>query len=710
MANRKDASGYEEYRDRQAAISRERSAEGRDIGTLPKVRNPRRKARGRANLLDFLTSYFPNRFFWGFSSDHEEVIRREDRCTTAGGLFACAMPRGTGKTAITEPAALRALLYGFRKFIPTIQAIQRLSSTSILRIQRELESNDLLLEDFPEVCYPIRCLERISHRAKGQTYKGEPTLMQWTADKIVLPTIKGKASSGGVLMALPITGAVRGLAMPGPEGAILRPDMVLLDDPQDREVAKNPVLVAERESIVTDDVLGLAGPKTKIAAVMLCTVIYPGDLSDRFLSREKHPEWQGLRTKMLRAFPENMALWDQYSEIRRESFRSGGEGVQATEFYQANREAMDVGADASWELRMKDGEVSGVQSAMNLYLENPRGFRAEYQNDPDPIDGPATGKELLPAHIMGCLSGLPRFVAAREATRLTAFIDAGGGKGRGLWYAIVGWDNNFGGTVLDYGAFPRQGRSFFAADDMRPGLAELYPGLGETERLYAGLVELSGQILSRAYRREATGEDLRIERCIIDAGWKPETVYKFIRESSYAPLLYPSKGIGRSATSVGVAGWKRRPEDRYGHHWRLALTEVGKGRQVQFDTDEWKSAVFDRFTTAPGGRGRLTLFSMEADERTRADHEMLAAHCNAELATPFTLPTKGMSFDKWQKRPNDPDNHLWDCLVGCAVAASVQGLVWSPGGAAGAAEPVRQRVKLSEIQARKRQEREAGVR
>ena len=41
---------------------------------------------------------------------------------------------------------------------------------------------------------------------------------------------------------------------------------------------------------------------------------------------------------------------------------------------------------------------------------------------------------------------------------------------------------------------------------------------------------------------------------------------------------------------------------------------------------------------------------------------------------PVTL--RGMTFDKWSVGIGTPDNHLFDCLVGAAVAASVTGLQW----------------------------------
>jgi hypothetical protein len=33
----------------------------------------------------------------------------------------------------------------------------------------------------------------------------------------------------------------------------------------------------------------------------------------------------------------------------------------------------------------------------------------------------------------------------------------------------------------------------------------------------------------------------------------------------------------------------------------------------------------------------------------------------------------GRTVDEWKNRVSNPDNHWFDCLVGCAVGASMQG-------------------------------------
>jgi hypothetical protein len=57
---------------------------------------------------------------------------------------------------------------------------------------------------------------------------------------------------------------------------------------------------------------------------------------------------------------------------------------------------------------------------------------------------------------------------------------------------------------------------------------------------------------------------------------------------------------------------------------------------------------------------------------------------------------RGRTVDEWKLRPEHSDNHWFDCLVGSAVAASIQGAVLF--GTDGAPAPQRARIKLSELQ------------
>src|SRR5687768_15613475 len=90
---------YDAYRESQAEISRARSADGRDIGGIPPVVDPDRKGACRDSLQLFCETYLTETFPLAWSDDHLKVIARMEEVILRGGLFALAMPRGSGKTS-----------------------------------------------------------------------------------------------------------------------------------------------------------------------------------------------------------------------------------------------------------------------------------------------------------------------------------------------------------------------------------------------------------------------------------------------------------------------------------------------------------------------------------------------------------------------------------------------------------------------------------
>jgi len=169
-------------------------------------------------------------------------------------------------------------------------------------IKTELDSNELLLADFPEVCFPIQALDGISNRANGQLYKGKRTQIGWTAKEVVLPTVEGSSASGAIIKVAGLTGRIRGMKFKRPDGRTVRPSLVVLDDPQTDESARSLSQCANRESILAGAVLGLAGPGKKISGIMPCTVTAPRQADSRSMVETNGPAPTDSATVMALAF------------------------------------------------------------------------------------------------------------------------------------------------------------------------------------------------------------------------------------------------------------------------------------------------------------------------------------------------------------------------------------------------------------------------
>ena len=655
---------YDERRDAERNRQAEQSLAGRDIAPLPEVVNPPRKADCARNFRLFCESYFPETYSLEWSPDHLKAIEKIETAVLSGGLFALAMPRGSGKSTMTETAALWAMLYGHREFVTLIGATESAALEMLDSIKTELEVNEHLSEDFPEVCYPVAQLEGISNRCAGQLFHGERTRITWTSNEIVLPTIEGSKASGIIVRVAGITGRVRGMKYKRSDGRSVRPSLVIIDDPQTSESAGSLEQTRKRVRVLAGDILGLAGPGLKISGIMPCTIIRPGDMADIILNRNTHPDWNGEKTKMVYKFPTNMKLWDEYAELRAESLRTDGNFQKATEFYLANREAMDAGAEVSWEARFNHDEISALQHAMNLKFQDEAAFQAEYQNDPLPED--TQDDTLLSVdEICAKVNGLPRGRIPLACDKITMFIDI---QKALLFFVVIAWSDDFTGAVVDYGAWPDQHRREFSLADANPTIQSTYPTAGFEGALYAALTSLTDDYLGREWTRE-DGAVLKIERALVDANWGQSTdiVYQFCRQSAHAGVILPSHGRYVGASSKPMTEYRKQPGDRLGFNWMMPNVAGKRAiRHVIYDSNYWKSFVHARLAVALADKGSLTLYG-----RIPGVHQLLAEHLTAEYRV--KTQGRGRTVDEWKLKLQSHDNHWLDCCAGCAVCASMLG-------------------------------------
>lgn len=665
---------------------------GRDIGKIPECKNLRRRRRCARSFRKFCETYGKPTFALAWGEHHLVELARIDEVTIDGGLFAMADPRGDGKTKRCEWAAVWALLNGHRNFAVLVGATSDDAVDRLDAIKTIIESNDLLLEDYPEVCFPIRALEGITARAAGQLCEGKQTHIEWGAKQIVLPTIDGSKASGAIVKIAGITGRVRGLNFTRRDGTAVRPDFVIIDDPQTDESAKSLTQCRARESILAGAILGLAGPGKDISGFMPCTVIEPDDMADRILDPERHPEWNGVRNKMVKSWPKRQDLWDKYTEMRKDAQRRKVKPTEANAFYKSNRAAMDEGAEVSWPARKMPSDLSALQHAMNIVCDRGRAvFFSEYQNDPLPRED-APRAEISVDDILARINGVPRGTVPAWATKLTAFVDV---QDASLYWVVCAWGDDFTGAVVDYGAWPDQGRAYFAHRDVTRTLQKAYPqATGPEGRWYSGLDALADHILKPEWLRE-DGATLRIAQMLIDAnyGKSTETVRKWCRETVHGAVAMPSHGTYVGARKVPFTQYHRRPGERLGLNWLVKRGTRAVVPHVMWDTNWWKTFFVSRMVASKGDRGALTLFGRDSDT-----HRMFAEHCTAESAT--LVKANEREVQEWVGLPGR-DNHLFDCIVGCHVAASMQGVALVVG--TGAPQPQAKPIRLSDIQRRNRQ-------
>jgi len=652
------ASRYDRRRARMDARDREASKAGRDIGDLPAVAKPRRKAAARKSFRRFCEAYLPQTFTLKWSPDHLRVIERIEDAVLRGGLFAFAMPRSSGKSSLVETAALWSILYGHRDFVAVVGADENHAQKMLDSIWNEIEQNDTLADDFPEVCYPVRKLERIRQRSHGQLHHGRPTMMARTQSEIVLPTIAGSAASGAVLRAAGITGGIRGMSAKRSNGEKFRPSLALVDDPQTDQVAASPTQVAARLEVMRGAILGLAGPGKTIAGFATVTVIRPGDLADQILDRDRHPEWQGERMKLVYEWPTRDELWQQYAELRRDGQRAGIGVEQATAFYRKHRADMDAGARVAWPQRFSPDELSAIQHAWNLRLDRgEHAFASEFQNAPlkQALEAPALDRAVIAERIIS----LERGIVPMRHARVTIGVDV---QERLLYWVVVSWTDNLTAHVLAYGTQPDQTAAHFHAQTAGRTLADAYPGSGFEAALLSGLNDLADRLLLREWPREDGGA-IRAERMLVDANWgaSTPTIREFARRHKAAAVILPAHGRGVGASSRPFNDVPKKAGEQVGLGWRVSM--IANQRGITWDTNYWKSLVAKRLQVATGDSGCVTIHA--------GQHDQLLDHLTSEYPVP--TEARGRKVDEWKLLPARENHHL-DCLLMAYVAASTLGI------------------------------------
>jgi hypothetical protein len=676
---------YQKVKERARTRSAIITLAGQDIAPMPAPVDLARRAKADEDFKFFCETYFPHLFSLSWSGDHLRVIAKIERVVKHFDTLAIAMPRGSGKTTLCLAAVIWAILSGRHKFVYLLASTDSAAMSLLENLKNQLSSNEYLLADYPEAMYPIKCLEGEARRCNGQRFYGIPTRIGWGVDEITMPSIPNSPCAGAIIRVSGLTGNFRGALHVREDGRSVRPSLVVCDDPQTDASARSAVQTAERLGIINGAVVGLAGPAQRTAIIIPCTVIQQGDLADQLLDRNRYPAWRGERTKLVYSFPANQKLWNEYQRIRDASLRADGDGHEASEFYRFHREAMDEGAVVAWPARYAPhkGEISAIQHAMNLRFDHGEAmFASEYQNEP--LIASDMAEALTIEQFSSKASGRPKGEVSIEAAKLTAFIDV---HDQLLFWAVCAWEDNFTGYVVDYGTFPEQNKSYFTLQNIKKTLGTTYPKAGIDGAIQEGLSTLVSGLLARNFKR---GQGLiRIDRLLVDMGYKPEIVaaVKF-KVGGSTMMLYKGKGI--TAGSKPIATYMRKPGWTIGHNWYIpSVARTQEFPHVSADVNYWKAFIHNGFRATAGDGGSITIFG------SRHQHDLLGDHVvNAETWT--LTHGQGRDVREWKLKPNKPDNHWFDCLVGCAVAASMLGAKMA--GHEGAVKPRKEAIKLSTLQ------------
>ena len=608
----------------------------------------------RKSLWSWGLEFFPEKFTRKPSRYHKTFVDSLEGVIRRGGNFAFAFPRGSAKTTWMRIACIWSLCEAVTPYIIYICGSASEAKANLKIIKSEFESSDRLLEAYPEICRPIREIRGVAQRVHVlQDEEGNALAFEWKSDFIRMPNVPGFRASGYMLEATGIESHIRGKNESLPGGGSTRPTLVLLDDPQTREDAQSPATVAKLLDTINGDVLGLAGPGQKIAALVAGTIIERGDVMDQLTDKRRSPAWHGVRVSLLesRALREKELWLSEYAELRRESQRNDESIPEAANaFYASHRAEMDEGARVYWDDRFfsGDGELSAIQHAYNLLIDRgEKVFASEYQNMPLAVR--TNVLSLTPEHVYAKMNGRGALGLPALPVSLTAGVDL---NRYGLTWNLIASTRDLASCVIAYGIH------------LPPGREKIFEGEAnrntEAENLafYKALSEFCMKLESlRIF--DSAGRPQRIRRVGIDAGYLYTTVRRFtVMNAARFPFdLIPTRG--RAAMQYRPRG----PNVTLpGRDWLVSNDQFGQ--MVIYNSDIWAESTQTGFLLPHGAPGAIDLYG-----NARAEHiEYATQLCSQKLAEKIQ-GDKGLYY-RWT---NEGRNDYLDSLTIARVMASLGG-------------------------------------
>lgn len=621
-----------------------------ELGAIPPPADPARRESCRYDLAAFLRTYLPEVFYRPFDADALALIADIEDAMLHGGRKAIARPRGSGKSAICLGASLWAALYAHRRYLVIVSATGPASLQMVSDAMAQLQT-EIMEADFPEVVAPIIAIDGKVQRCKYQTQNGRATKIELKRDCIVFPTIydadgNPNANAGVTIQCASITGAVRGMHRTDSSRRWIRPDFVLLDDPQSRESATSPTQTDQRERIINGDIMGLAGHDRKIAACMTCTVICKRDLAERFLDRERHPEWRGQRTKLVENWGGTDDLWRGYDECYRLELSGAQPKGTATAYYSAHRSELEAGAVVMCESLFSEGEVSALQHARNYLVENGEfSFAAECQNEPLSLT-PEADYTIDARTVAAHLSHRPRGRIPEDSVSLVAAVDIN--KYAAAW-AVVSATGGAVYEVIDYGFWLPKGRR------------ALWDGEQSEAPQVAVAAAVQGVVHDLLKTKPYSPE---VKVVAVDAGYQAPTVY-----DACAALAREYRGR-RIIPARGLSGDKYDPPTKAR---RIRLGQLADYRRnangnalMLWDSTHWHMVAQRGFLLPVSAEGAVALYGGNAGEHAIYAEQMCADRLERSYLTPY-----GKTAAVWTTTGR---NEMGDVTAQALAALSCEGI------------------------------------
>ena len=392
-------------KEEHAAQVREARAKGNTIFRRPPEDAARRK-RLEKDPEKWLKWYFPNIFNLPFADGHRAIISALISSDATGKDMVVAAPRGEGKTNILRHMAIYLVFTGRSKF-PVVGGWQNRAASEAFSTWCIAITSERLVADYPEFCDPFAestHANRLPRLHWEDEEKSTGAAIKSAKMQIVFPDGRGAMAAGS------LQGDIKGLNITTSDGASLRPDKIILDDPQDVDRADDPIFVGNTLHKIDTQWLCLAGPTSRISMMVACTIFAPNDIGES-LGKRRNSVF--VRIPRVVSWPVDFdtpdspsrTLWDKWFDL----YCADATRDDSFKFYRRNKKEMLNGFQVSWKYRFDaaKGDPDAYFSAMvDYYTKGKEAFYSEYQNSP--IERETKLYKLKPQNITAHQTNLQR--------------------------------------------------------------------------------------------------------------------------------------------------------------------------------------------------------------------------------------------------------------------------------------------------------------
>lgn len=647
-------------RDRGPISDREKHNKANQADRLIPFRDPipeeaERRAKLEKDPAEWLRWYLPERFPLPFGPVHQEIIKACVR-SMSGTSLTVAAPRGFGKTAILWGMALFGVMTGRCRFPVVIGWKQSAGAELLGQWLDALSDNDRLAAGYPCVC-DIFHDSTASKRVQGLLRNLDP-LERTGSDvrkgrgTVLLPETRepgtGRVLPQAALAGASMNGSIKGLNVGLLTGESLRPDMVMMDDPQDEATACSEALVAKVIRKIDYGLRSLSGPQRRLTMLAAVTCVDVGDVSDHLLTR---PGTEAIRCGQIASWPAgwndkdsaSRAAWEEWNRVRLEGLEAKDGGKAARAHYRQNRAELTRGMAVTWKHRYHVGDAErpsdpdALFAAMwDFYDLGEMAFMAERQNAP--IKRGVTVYHLTPAIVQSRAQDRPAGTVPDWAQVVVAATDVN--RSYALSTVVVAFGAHQVAAVCWYGLHPM-------------AATETMTEIEKRRIIYEGLA---------SHGKEIAALPCRPAYWVIDGGGSPEGTV--IQLAFNAPQI-----CGLQAACCFGRGWKTfRPVTKATYRVRTGeqLQHVAERRDRQwiiYNADYWREVSQKGWLASPGSPGSCSLPSgNHIDFAHQVSREQLAGKDDIGGRTVWV----------WNTEPGPHD--FGDCMQMVYMAASVQGI------------------------------------